>query len=63
MPQPNEKDEREGTRVNYTEGVGKFQPRVELCQPWDQVSEGAGTLKGFVSVVIQRDLANPFRVV
>jgi hypothetical protein len=24
----------------YTEGVGQFQPRVELWQPWDQEGEG-----------------------
>src|SRR5437867_3625119 len=26
----------------YTEGVGQFQPRVELWQPWDQVGDGRG---------------------
>ena len=38
--QPNEKDARVETRANYTEGVSKCQPRVELWQPWDQVSDG-----------------------
>src|SRR5437867_10253782 len=26
----------------YTEGVGQFQSRVELWQPWDQVGVGRG---------------------
>ena len=38
--QPNGKDVRVETRANYAEGVGKFQPRVELWQPWDQVTAG-----------------------
>ena len=52
-PQPNEKDEQEETRSHYTEGVAKFQPRVELWQPWDQVSDRCWNLKRFVSVVAQ----------
>ena len=41
----------------YTEGVGQFQRRVELWQPWDEeVPLSPQTLKGFANV------ANPFRV-
>ena len=53
-PQPNEKDEREKTGFNYTEGVGKFQPRVELWQPWIE-------LKGFVFRCDSTRLGEPFQ--
>ena len=38
-------------------------PGLSFGNPGDQVSNGIGTLKGFGSVEIQPDLANPIRVV
>ena len=38
-------------------------PGLSFGNPGDQISDGVGTLKGFGSAEIQRDLANPFRVV
>jgi len=46
-----------GPRTINAEGVRKFQPRVELWQPWDkEVPVSNQTLKGFANA------ANPFRV-
>jgi hypothetical protein len=49
------KDGNRKTESN-TEGVRKFQPRVELWQPWDEAGDVVVTLKGFAKET------NPYRV-
>ena len=55
------KDERQKTRSNYTEGVGKFKPRVELWQPWDHVSDDCWNPERFRSRCDSTRLGEPLQ--
>jgi len=48
----------------YAEGVGKFQPRVALWQPWEKESEeNRSNSEGVATVLVSYARRDSFRVV